>query len=146
MFDVVCCHAVPEWLADPEETVEHLARFLRPEGCLSLMFYTATPRYSRGLWKGTSHSHSTRASRAEGSGAKGPRRWPRTRCANSWTTGGLRVRSKAGRRFLRDNVPEDLRRPERIGELLKAEKRLSSKEPFASLGQHTHLVCERSEV
>jgi hypothetical protein len=59
---------------------------------------------------------------------------------------GLRVRSKAGRRFLRDNVPEDLRRPERIEELLKAEKRLSSKEPFASQGQHTHLVCERSEV
>jgi hypothetical protein len=59
---------------------------------------------------------------------------------------GLRVRSKAGTRILGDNVPEDLRRPERIGELLKAEKRLSSKEPFASLGQHTHLVCERSEV
>jgi hypothetical protein len=59
---------------------------------------------------------------------------------------GLRVRSKAGRRFLRDNVPEDLRRPEWIGELLKAEKRLSSKEPFAFLGQHTHLVCERSKV
>ena len=59
---------------------------------------------------------------------------------------GLRVRSKAGTRFLGDKVPEDLRRPERIGELLKAEKRLSSKEPFASLGQHTHLVCERSKV
>jgi tRNA 5-carboxymethoxyuridine methyltransferase len=45
MFDVVCCHAVLEWLADPEEDVEHLARFLRPEGRLWLMFYTATPRY-----------------------------------------------------------------------------------------------------
>jgi hypothetical protein len=59
---------------------------------------------------------------------------------------GLRVRSKAGTRILGDNVPEDLRRPERIGELLKAEKRLSSKEPFTSLGQHAHLVCERSDV
>ena len=54
MFDVVCCHAVLQWLAHPEETVEHLARFLRPEGRLWLMFYTATPRYSRGRWKGTS--------------------------------------------------------------------------------------------
>jgi hypothetical protein len=58
---------------------------------------------------------------------------------------GLRVRSKAGTRFLDDHVPEDLRRPERIGELLKAEKRLSSKGPFASLAQHAHLVCERSD-
>ncbi len=57
---------------------------------------------------------------------------------------GLRVRSKAGIRILHDHVPEDLRRPERIGELLEAEKRLRSQEPFASLGQHTHLVCERS--
>jgi hypothetical protein len=59
---------------------------------------------------------------------------------------GLRVRSKAATRILGDHVPEDLRRPERIGELLKAEKPFSSKEPFASLGQHTHLVCERSDV
>jgi hypothetical protein len=51
------------------------------------------------------------------------------------------VRSKAGTRFLGDHVPEDLPRPERIGELLKAEKRLSSKQPFASLGQHTRTWC-----
>ena len=59
---------------------------------------------------------------------------------------GLRVRSRAVTRILRDHVPEDLQRPERSTELLKAEKSLSSKEPFASLGQHTHLVCERSDV
>jgi hypothetical protein len=59
---------------------------------------------------------------------------------------GLGVRSKAGTRILGDNVPEDLRRIERMGDLLKAEKRLSSKEPFASLGQHTLLVCERSDL
>jgi hypothetical protein len=59
---------------------------------------------------------------------------------------GLRVRSKAVTRILCDHVPEDLQRPERSRELLKAEKRLSSKEPFASLGQHAHLVCERSGV
>ena len=137
---MVCCHAVLEWLADPEEDVEHLARFPRPEGPLRLMFYTATPRYSRGRWKGTSLSHSTRrASRAEGGGAKGP---------VAGRGHGARVVGPPGAAgaLLGDHVPEDLRRPERIGELLKAEKRLSSKEPFASLGQHTHLVCERSDV
>jgi len=61
-----------------------------------------------------------------------------------WLGGlGLGVRSKAGVRILHDHVPEDLRRPERIGELLEAEKRLRGREPFCSLGQHTHLVCER---
>lgn len=56
------------------------------------------------------------------------------------------MRSKAGIRVLHDHVPEELRRPERIEELLAAEKRLRGREPFASLGQHTHLVCERSSA
>lgn len=38
-FDVVCCHAVLEWLADPRGAVGHLAGLLGPEGRLSLMFY-----------------------------------------------------------------------------------------------------------
>ena len=44
-------------------------------------------------------------------------------------------------RIIRDHVPEDLQRPERSRELLKAEKRLSSKEPFASPWASTRTWC-----
>lgn len=146
MFDVVCCHAVLEWLADPEGAVGHLAGLLGPEGCLSLMFYNRDAALLKRTLEGDL---------APALGEDAPRRrgWGEgaTPLAEDAVRGwlgefGMRVRSKAGIRILHDHVPEDLRRPERIGELLEAEKRLRSREPFASLGQHTHLVCERSDA
>jgi hypothetical protein len=136
-----CCHAVLEWLANLEEVVEHLARFLRPEWRLRLMLYTATPRYSRGRWKGISLSHSRRASRSEGGGAKGPTSLAEDTVREWLDHRGLRVRSRAVTRIIRDHVPEDLQQPERSRELLKAEKRLSSKEPFASPWASTRTWC-----
>jgi S-adenosylmethionine-dependent methyltransferase len=38
-FDVVACHAVLEWLADPGAAVAGLATFLQAGGFLSVMFY-----------------------------------------------------------------------------------------------------------
>jgi S-adenosylmethionine-dependent methyltransferase len=67
-FDVVCCHAVLEWLADPEGAVGHLADFLGPEGRLSLMFYNRNAALLKR--------------------AQGPRRWPRRKCASGWTIWG----------------------------------------------------------
>ncbi len=145
-FDVVCCHAVLEWLADPEGAVGHLADFLGPEGRLSLMFYNRNAALLKRAQEGDlalALGEDAPRRRGWGEGAT-PLAEEKVR---EWLGHlGLRVRSKAGIRVLHDHVPEDLRRPARVGELLKAEKRLSGKEPFASLGQHTHLVCERSDV
>ena len=38
-FDLILCHAVLEWLADPIEAVEHLYAQLKPGGKLSLSFF-----------------------------------------------------------------------------------------------------------
>ncbi|ACR14771.1 SAM-dependent methyltransferase [Teredinibacter turnerae T7901] len=38
-FDVVICHAVLEWLAEPDRLYSHLANYLKPGGMLSLTFY-----------------------------------------------------------------------------------------------------------
>lgn len=143
-FDVVCCHAVLEWLADPREALGHLAGFLGQEGRLSLMYYNRDAALLKRALEGDL---------APALGEVVPRRrgWGEgaTPLAEDSVRGwlgeqGLRVRSKAGIRILHDHVPEEARRPERIAELLEAEKRLRHREPFASLGQHTHLVCERS--
>ena len=143
-FDVVCCHAVLEWMADPRGALGHLAGLLGPEGRLSLMFYNRDAALLKRALEGDlalALGEDVPRRRGWGEGA--------TPLAESVVRGwlgeqGLRVRSKAGIRVLHDHVPEEARRPERIGELLEAEKRLRGREPFASLGQHTHLVCERS--
>lgn len=38
-FDLVICHAVLEWVADPVAIIASLKKYLRPNGYLSLMFY-----------------------------------------------------------------------------------------------------------
>lgn len=38
-YDMVICHAVLEWVADPISVLESLKKHLKPEGYLSLMFY-----------------------------------------------------------------------------------------------------------
>lgn len=38
-FDLILCHAVLEWLAEPEDTLQGLLRFLRPGGLISTLFY-----------------------------------------------------------------------------------------------------------
>jgi S-adenosylmethionine-dependent methyltransferase len=37
--DLILCHAVVEWLADPQSALQHLVDCLAPGGILSLMFY-----------------------------------------------------------------------------------------------------------
>lgn len=38
-YDIVLCHAVLEWLAEPEAAIATLKQLLAPQGRLSLMFY-----------------------------------------------------------------------------------------------------------
>lgn len=38
-FDLVLCHAVLEWLADPAQAIPQIAGLMAPHGWLSLMFY-----------------------------------------------------------------------------------------------------------
>jgi S-adenosylmethionine-dependent methyltransferase len=38
-FDVIICHAVLEWLADPQDALGRLSGLLKADGLLSLMFY-----------------------------------------------------------------------------------------------------------
>jgi S-adenosylmethionine-dependent methyltransferase len=38
-FDVVLCHAVMEWVVEPQDLVANLVQYLKPRGFLSLTFY-----------------------------------------------------------------------------------------------------------
>jgi len=142
-FDVVACHAVLEWLSDPRETLGHLVEFLKYEGRLSLMFYNRNATLIKKIFSGELSTALQEyeegfAPRGWGQGAtplaeEDVRRWLGEL--------GLEVCSKAGIRIFHDHVPGSARKPDQLEALLDVEKRLRNKEPFASLGQHIHLVC-----
>ncbi len=49
-FDLVLCHAVLEWLAEPRQTLLGLFPFVNAGGILSLLFTTVTVCCSRAWW------------------------------------------------------------------------------------------------
>ncbi len=142
-FDVVTCHAVLEWLADPEGTLAYLPPFLKRDGRLSLMFYNRNAALLKQVLKGE-FAEALRENREGFS----PRGWAdgATPLAEEAVRGwldemGLEVLSKAGIRIFHDHLPSGVRNREHLEDLLEVEKRMRRQEPFASLGQHIHLVC-----
>jgi S-adenosylmethionine-dependent methyltransferase len=148
-FDLVVCHAVLEWLADPQEAVGHLTEFMEPRsGLLSLMFYNQEAAFLKRVLRG----EFAEALRERRDGFS-PRGWG-SGCTplaeeevRGWLDGlGLRVRSKAGIRVFHDHLPGGaLDDREALEDLLEVEKEMRGQEPFASLGQHLHLICERTQ-
>ena len=143
-FDVITCHAVLEWLADPKATLEDLVRFLKPDGRLSLMFYNRNAALLKRILR-AEFSAALREHKEDSS----PRKWGRgaaplaEEVVREWLDElRLEVRSKAGVRIFHDHLPRGAQNRERLDGLLQVEKELRKQEPFASLGQHIHLVCE----
>ena len=143
-FDLVTCHAVLEWLADPRETLGALIKFMRPGGWLSLMFYN----HHAGLLKRVLRGEFAEALKGERDGFA-PRGWGtgaiplREETVRGWLdAAGVRVRSKAGIRIFHDHVPERFIE-DGFDALLELGLALRGTEPFASLAQHIHLVGER---
>ncbi|HEV2438541.1 MAG TPA: hypothetical protein VGX97_00575 [bacterium] len=58
---------------------------------------------------------------------------------------GFPVRSKAGIRIFHDYLPEVARSAEPLNDLLEVERAFREQEPFALLGHHLHLICEKQQ-
>lgn len=144
-FDVITCHAVLEWLQSPKTALGDLAQLLKSDGLLSLMFYNRDAVLLKLVLNGEFEQaladfRTTPAPRGWGEGAT-PLQEEHLR---GWIAElGLEVIHKAGIRIFHDHIPASALPPERLGSLLEVERALCADEPFASLGQHTHLICRR---
>ncbi len=145
-FDVVACHAVLEWLADPKTALGCLVELLKPGGGLSLMFYNRNAVLLKQVFSGEfvealRERREEYSSRGWGDGAT-----PLAEeTVHEWLDEyGLAVGSRSGIRIFHDHLPEDARSRGRLDGLLEVERELRKQEPFASLGQHICLICERS--
>lgn len=163
-FDVIICHAVLNWVAEPEEVLGQLVRSLKPEGHLSLMFGNRNGWVLKRALSGdygaalrADEAGSPRAPYEERLRFRQFRRLPSGWSHKGWgdkavpldettvrewlTALGFVVQSKAGIRIFHDHLAPELITEDRIDELLALEKTLRNTEPFASLGRLTHFVC-----
>jgi S-adenosylmethionine-dependent methyltransferase len=141
-FDVILNHAVLEWLAEPKVALEHLIKQLKPGGYLSLMFYNRNAALFKDILAGDFSLEAL----PEGTAKRGWNEqarplFPETVAA--WLEEfGMQLKARAGIRIFHDHLA-DKDKEGKLEQLLNVEKTLRRQEPFVSLAQHVHFICQK---
>lgn len=143
-FDVVLCHAVLEWLAEPESALPLLKQLLAKDGCLSLMFYNRDAKLMANMVFGNFDYVE-----ADLQVKKRVRMSPQQPIAPAQMDGWLKlhqleVTARTGVRCFHDYLRDALD-AERFEQLLRLELQYNQTAPFAALGRYQHWQIRHAE-
>ena len=147
-FDLILCHALLEWLAEPVEIMDFFDSQLTPTGALSLCFYNPASFEYRNLIMGNFNLLDSLLSedgyRADNKKSLTPNypvakleveRWLSNHHYNIALESGLRVfHDYAPLKRGGHNLPK---------EVIRMELRYSRQEPFKRLGRYLHILATR---
>lgn len=142
-FDLITCHAVLEWLADPRQTLAELCTHLAPGGYLSLMFFNRDAVTFNNIIRGNLHWALTDQVAGKGKSLS-PTNPQRPISVAGWLPKlGLTLISHGGIRVFHDYVKQPLKQQSQQADLLALEKRYFDQPPFRDLGRYTHFLCRK---
>lgn len=139
-YDLVLCHAVLEWLAEPEAILPVLHQLTRPGGWLSLAFYNRDALVYRNLLKG----HFRKMRRNSMAGEKqsltpqkplDPREL-KVHLERLW-----QVENESGVRVFHDYMPSEFQAKAALSDMLEMELAHRRHPAFAGLGRYLHWIC-----
>ena len=139
-YDLVLCHAVLEWLAEPHAILPVLHQLVAAEGWLSLAFYNKDALVYRNLLKG--HFRKLRKERFAGEGQSLTPQQPLDPRELAAQLDALwRVESRSGVRVFHDYMPAEFQAKAELADLLEMELAYRRHPSFAGLGRYLHWVC-----
>ncbi len=142
-FDLVLCHAVMEWVVDPESLLNHLTTLVRPGGHLSLTFYNENGVMMKNLLRGNLN----RVLEQDFTGYPGsltPTYPLSPEKVNIWLAATpLDILCKSGIRCFHDYILDPVARQHAPEAMLELELKLSQQEPFLSLARYIHVLGVR---
>ena len=139
-FDLVICHAVLEWLAEPQTILPALHRLATADGWLSLAFYNRDALIYRNLLKG--HFKKLRTQTYAGERQSLTPQQPldprelAAQLAPYW-----RGETSSGVRVFHDYMPADFQARAEPAELVEMELAYRRHPAFAGLGRYLHWLC-----
>jgi len=139
-YDVVLCHAVLEWLAEPESILPVLHQLTRADGLLSLAFYNRDALVYRNLLKG----HFRKMRRNTLAGEKHsltPQKPLDPRELKAQLEGLWQVEAESGVRVFHDYMPTEFQARAELIDLLEMELAHRRHPAFAGLGRYLHWIC-----
>ncbi len=141
--DLLICHAVLEWLAEPHTALPHLAQCLKPGGILSLAFFNENSI----VYKNLLRANFRKVASEDYSGMEGSLtpinplkiddvfRW----CEEN----GFDIEQHSGIRVFHDYMASPEVRNRHPDALVEAELAFSQQEPYRSLGRYIHVVARK---
>lgn len=147
-FDLVICHAVLEWLADPDAALKQLRQLMKPGAALSLAFYNRDALIYKNLIKGQFRKLRRNQLAGDGSRSLTPQSPldPRDVQAGA-AEAGLECLEKSGIRVFHDYMPEPFKSQADLAEVIAEELAYSTHPAFLQLGRYQHWwLRERAPV
>ncbi len=141
--DVVMCHAVLEWLVDPEAAIDHLIEVVKPGGVMSLTFFNVNSIIFKNLLR-TNYKKVIDEDYRGYRGSLTPINPLEIEKVRSWIESrGLVIEVFSGIRVVYDYILKREDRGNSLDELLQLELKFSNVEPYRSLGRYIHFVVRR---
>lgn len=143
-FDVVLCHAVMEWVADPAALLVDLLDQLKPNGYLSLTFYNLHSL----IYKNLLRTNFKKIQQRDFGGTKGsltPINPLYPEQVFEWLSElPLEVLATSGIRVFHDYIFNEEHRERDPQNLIELELEFSRKQPYQMLGRYIHVLAQKT--
>lgn len=138
-YDLLICHAVLEWLANPAAALGHLRSLVRPGGAVSLAFYNRDALIYKNLIKGQFRKLQRNQLAGEGKRSLTPQQPLNPREVHDWITlVGFDCIHQTGVRVFHDYMPEPFKSDADEQQVIEQELLYSRHPTYQYLGRYLH--------
>lgn len=142
-FDLILCHALLEWLADPEQTVPFFNRYLTATGVLSLCFYNPVSFVYRNLIMGNFNLLNNPDFKSDNKKSLTPNNpVSYDEVANWLTEQDFTINKVSGLRVFHDYAPHKRGGHSNPEAVIEMELRYSDQEPYKWMGRYIHIMAQ----
>ena len=141
-YQLVLCHAMLEWLAQPELAIAQLRQLVAPGGVLSLMFYNKDAKRFGNILFGN-FDYVAADFQVKKKVSLNPQHPLSPADVMQWCQqAGFSVLAKTGVRCFHDYLRDRSQQQSHFEQLLALELQYNRLEPYASLGRYQHLLLQ----
>ena len=138
-FDIVLCHAVLEWLADPKAALAHMAKNMRPGSWLSLTFFNKDAALFGNAVYGN-FDYIARGMKVKKQVRLNPKQPLSVAQVTEWVEElGFEIAASRGIRCFHDYLRDPKKASEDYESLLALERQYNQLAPFKWFGKYFHL-------
>lgn len=141
-YDLILCHAVLEWLANPLELTQALRNHLNSDGWLSLAFYNKDALILQNLIKGNLRKLKKQRFSGDQGGLTPQQPLDPTLFATQLKQQGWSIEKRSGIRVFHDYMRPEFRAKIAEDELIKTELEFRNHPTLGPLGRYLHWMCQ----